>query len=57
MATSPFADSGVSSFTLKSIDGKPIPLADYRGKVRPSSECRQSVRTQERHVGLIQLLA
>jgi hypothetical protein len=28
MATSPFADSGVSSFTLKSIDGKPIPLAE-----------------------------
>ncbi len=33
MATSLFAGSGVYSFTLNSIDGKPAPLADYRGKV------------------------
>jgi glutathione peroxidase len=38
MATSFFADSvfagsGVYSFTLNSIDGKPAPLADYKGKV------------------------
>jgi glutathione peroxidase len=33
MATSLFAASGVYSFTLNSIDGKPSPLADYKGKV------------------------
>lgn len=33
MATSLFAGSGVYSFTLNSIDGKPAPLAGYRGKV------------------------
>ena len=33
MATSLFAGSGVYSFTLNSIDGKPAPLADYKGKV------------------------
>src|SRR5580765_1379518 len=33
MATSLLAGSGVSSFTLNSIDGKPAPLADYKGKV------------------------
>ena len=33
MATSLFAASGVYSFTLNSIDGKPAPLADYKGKV------------------------
>jgi len=33
MATSLFAGSGVYSFTLDSIDGKPSPLADYKGKV------------------------
>ena len=33
MATSLFAASGVYSFTLNSIDGKPTPLADYKGKV------------------------
>ena len=33
MATSLFAGSGVHSFTLNSIDGKPAPLADYKGKV------------------------
>lgn len=33
MATSLFAASGVYSFTLNSIDGKPVPLADYKGKV------------------------
>jgi glutathione peroxidase len=33
MATSLFAASGVYSFTLNSIDGKPAPLGDYRGKV------------------------
>jgi glutathione peroxidase len=33
MATSLFAGSGVYSFTLNSIDGKPSPLADYKGKV------------------------
>jgi glutathione peroxidase len=33
MATSLFAGSGVYSFTLNSIDGKPTPLADYKGKV------------------------
>jgi glutathione peroxidase len=33
MATSLFAGSGIYSFTLNSIDGKPAPLADYKGKV------------------------
>ena len=33
MATSLFAASGVYNFTLNSIDGKPAPLADYKGKV------------------------
>jgi glutathione peroxidase len=33
MATSLFAGSGVYSFTLNFIDGKPAPLADYKGKV------------------------
>src|ERR1700731_3575390 len=33
MATSLFAGSGVYTFTLNSIDGKPAPLADYKGKV------------------------
>jgi glutathione peroxidase len=33
MATSLFAGSGVYGFTLNSIDGKPAPLADYKGKV------------------------
>jgi glutathione peroxidase len=33
MATSLFAGSGVYSFTLNSIDGKPAPLAEYKGKV------------------------
>src|SRR5271169_2821436 len=33
MATSLFAGSGVYTFTLNSIDGKPAPLAEYKGKV------------------------
>jgi glutathione peroxidase len=33
MATSLFGASGVLDFTLNSIDGKPAPLAEYRGKV------------------------
>lgn len=33
MATTLFAGAGVYSFTLNSIDGKPAPLADYKGKV------------------------
>jgi len=33
MATSLFAGSGVYGFTLNSIDGKPAPLAEYKGKV------------------------
>jgi glutathione peroxidase len=33
MAGSLFAASGLYSFTLNSIDGKPAPLADYKGKV------------------------
>ena len=33
MATTLFAASGIYSFTLNSIDGKPAPLADYKGKV------------------------
>jgi glutathione peroxidase len=33
MATSLFAAGGVYSFTLNSIDGKPAPLAEYKGKV------------------------
>ena len=33
MAGSLFAASGIYTFTLKSIDGKPAPLADYKGKV------------------------
>lgn len=33
MATSLFAASGIYNFTLNSIDGKPAPLAEYKGKV------------------------
>src|SRR6202142_3335598 len=33
MATSLFAASGIYGFTLNSIDGKPAPLANYKGKV------------------------
>jgi glutathione peroxidase len=33
MASSLFATSGIYSFILKSIDGTPAPLADYKGKV------------------------
>jgi glutathione peroxidase len=33
MAGSLFAAPGIYSFTLNSIDGKPAPLADYKGKV------------------------
>jgi glutathione peroxidase len=33
MAGTLFAASGIYSFTLNSIDGKPAPLADYKGKV------------------------
>ena len=33
MATSLFAASGLYDFTLNSIDGKPAPLAEYKGKV------------------------
>jgi glutathione peroxidase len=33
MAGSLFAASGIYPFTLKSIDGKPAPLAGYKGKV------------------------
>ena len=33
MATSLSAGSGLYNFTLNSIDGKPAPLADYKGKV------------------------
>jgi len=33
MAASLFGASGVLDFTLNSLDGKPAPLADYRGKV------------------------
>jgi len=33
MATSLSAGSGLYSFTLNSIDGKPAPLAEYKGKV------------------------
>ncbi len=33
MATSLFAGSGLYNFTLNSIEGKPAPLADYKGKV------------------------
>jgi glutathione peroxidase len=33
MATSLFAASGVYSYTLNSIDGKPAPLTEYKGKV------------------------
>ncbi len=33
MATSLIAGSGVYSFALNSIDGKPAPLVDYKGKV------------------------
>jgi glutathione peroxidase len=33
MAGSLFASAGFYSFTLNSIDGKPAPLADYKGKV------------------------
>ena len=43
MATALFAGSGVYSFTLNSIDGKPAPIADYKGKVvllvNVASEC------------------
>ena len=33
MASSLFAASGIYSFTLNSIEGKPAPLGDYKGKV------------------------
>jgi glutathione peroxidase len=33
MAGSLFAASGIYTFTLNSIDGKPAPLAEYKGKV------------------------
>jgi glutathione peroxidase len=33
MAGSLFAASGIYTFTLNSIEGKPAPLADYKGKV------------------------
>ena len=33
MATTLFAGSNLYTFTLNSIDGKPAPLADYKGKV------------------------
>ena len=33
MAASIFGASGVLDFTLNSLDGKPAPLAEYRGKV------------------------
>ena len=33
MATSTFAASNLYNFTLNSIDGKPMPLADFKGKV------------------------
>ena len=33
MASSLFAASSIYGFTLNSIDGKPAPLADYKGKV------------------------
>ena len=33
MAASLFGASGVLDFTLNSLDGKPAPLAEYRGKV------------------------
>jgi glutathione peroxidase len=33
LATSLFAASGIYDFTLPSIDGKPAPIANYRGKV------------------------
>src|SRR5580704_17939422 len=33
MATSTFAASNLYNFTLPSIDGKPMPLADFKGKV------------------------
>ena len=33
MTTSLIAGSGLYGFTLNSIDGKPAPLADYKGKV------------------------
>src|ERR1700676_2289277 len=33
MAASLLAGSGVYTFTLNSIEGKPAPLADYKGKV------------------------
>jgi len=43
MATSLFAASGIYTFTLNSIEGKPAPLADYKGKVvlivNVSSQC------------------
>jgi glutathione peroxidase len=33
LATSLFAGSGLYTFSLNSIDGKPAPLADYKGRV------------------------
>ena len=33
MATALYAGSGIYNYTLNSIDGKPAPLADYKGKV------------------------
>jgi hypothetical protein len=33
MTTSTFAASNLYTFTLPNIDGKPLPLADFKGKV------------------------
>ena len=33
MTTSTFAASNLYNFTLPNIDGKPMPLADFKGKV------------------------
>jgi hypothetical protein len=43
MAASLLAASGIYTFTLNSIDGKPAPLADYKGKVALVVKCCQPV--------------
>ena len=33
------------AFKMKSLQGKEVDLASYKGKVRPGGQCRQRVRT------------
>ena len=65
MATSLYAGSSLYSFTLNSIDGKPLPLADYKGKVilvvnvasrcgfTPQYTALESIYEQYKHHGFV----